>query len=293
MSRIRTFLLLLACQCVLVESTAQGAKKQRVIWSPITAPDQPSYKHFSTMDVGHATQKAIFSRLPEYYVHYRPQNYDRVFLEMQQNHNQCTDSKVKSSKRDEVANASALPQFLVSGVKAFFHSDTRKFNQRQFSKPQKLAELMQHNQQLLIGRVAGRTYSDNLDPVLARLLADGRVYDRSTEYGLLGALDLLLNKRVDLVLDYPPVVRHHLLERNLPQDTLSHLELAGEPSFKEAYIYCAKGAFAEALLQKINQVLADLARERVYLDIQLNYVVEAQKQAFISHYNTVYGSNFK
>jgi uncharacterized protein (TIGR02285 family) len=275
----------------LIASSVASHAEQPIIWASSSAPEEPVYGHFTNIQLGFNLQRLIFAHLPDYNIQYRPQNNARVFQEMQREPNVCTDTKIRTHERDASAIASALPQILMEGLRLMVREQDPLFIGLDTAAPVSLVSFIQRYPKAILGIVAGRSYGDKLDKQIQQLQEQGRVYQLSAERGGIGAIDLLVNGKVNVILDFLVLTEHYLNQRE-DRITLHNLELAGEPVYANGHIYCSNSEFGQKLMQQVNQVMRKVVLERSYLDTHLSYISPARQPAFIRYYNQVYQTQF-
>jgi uncharacterized protein (TIGR02285 family) len=288
-ARLLTSLSLVAV--FLISCSLASHAQQPIIWASSSAPEEPVYGHFTNIQLGFNVQRLIFAHLPDYDIQYRPQNNARVFQEMQREPNVCTDTKIRTRERDASAIASALPQILMEGLRLTVREQDPIFNSLDTAVPVSLVSFIQRYPKAILGIVGGRSYGDILDRQIQQLQAQGRVYQLSAERGSIGAIDLLVNGKINVILDFLVLTEHYLQQRD-DRILLYNLELAGVPAYANGHIYCSNSEFGHKLMQQVNQVMRNIVLDRSYLDAHLAYISPARQPAFISYYNQVYQTQF-
>lgn len=267
---------------------------ETVYWASSSAPGQPVYKHYLNIQLGFETQKLLFKHLPDYKVEYRPQNTLRVFKELQQEKNVCTDTKVRTPSRDKVGYATSKPQIMLMGLKLVVNKDNAMFTDTDHGFQFDLNQFMQQHPKALMGVVAGRSYGATVDAEMNKLRQGKRIYERSAAQGTIGALDMLVERWVDVILDYPPLTNHYLRQRG-DQSSLSkirYFNVKNVPEFTHGYIYCSKSEFGQKLIAELDKVLPVVAKQKAYFEAHLNYVLAENHSSFARAYNQMYSTNF-
>lgn len=278
---------------LLIFNICQGAKadQQVVYWASSSAPGTPVFKHYLNIQLGFDTQRLLFEHLPEYQVVYRPQNSTRVFKELQRETNVCTDTKIRTKERDAIGYASALPQIILRGLKFIVNQNNHLFDNTETNRKYTIEEFLQAHPNATMGAVNSRSYGSKIDADLRQLSEQNRLYQRSAEQGTIGALDMLMENWVDVILDYPPLTNHYLSQRPGHSD-IRYFDLADVPEYSFGYIYCSKSKFGKTLVENLNRALATAAAERAYYDAHLSYVKNEHKQVFTETYNRIYSTDF-
>ncbi|WP_293747603.1 hypothetical protein [uncultured Paraglaciecola sp.] len=266
--------------------------QQTVIWASTSAPDEPIYKEYTSIQLGFEIQRLVFAHLPEYQIQYRPQNGSRVFWELLNEPNVCTGTKIRTAKRDAQAVASRFPQVLIEGLRLMVREQDEVFDDMDINTPTDMLSFMQRYPKALLGYVIGRSYGDAIDQQLQYLNTSGKVYQRSAEHGSIGAIDMLLEGKVNVILDFLILTQDYLKQRQNPIG-LRYVELAGADTYANGHIYCSNSQFGQRLMKKINKVMQNAVKERIYLDIHLSYIDPKRHVAFIDYYNKTFETSFR
>ena len=217
----------------------------------------------------------------------------RALLRVRDEDNVCVGDRVYNNERAEYSVASALPQVVVPGLKFYLlDSFVNKHNISPKALSQlSLPEILARYPSMRLGKVADRSYGNAIDNVLMREDLSSRLWKRnSTDMGE-GVIDMLASERIDAVFEYPP-----LFEKVRQQKAMSvevhAISIKGVPKFGVGFVLCSRSPEGERAITAISDRLAEVSKQRAYLDIHLNAMPEAYREEMLNYYNQVYGTDF-
>lgn len=265
-----------------------------VYWSATSLPNQPVVKHYTDFQLGFETQEMLFEFLPSYKAVHRPQNNIRIFKELTKEPNVCTGTKADTPRRRAAGNKTDIPQIVIPGLKLITRKGEEFDRPAQGDKPMDLMTYMALYPDALLGAVNGRHYGEYIDKQIAQLARMGRVYQRSAQHGIIGALDMLAEKRVSVILDYPTLTEHYSKQRLAGDEPLelSYYKVKDVPQFANGYVFCSKSEFGQELIDKLNVVIRQAAKQPRYYQAHIEDIPEEEIPSFTRYYNEVYGTSF-
>ncbi|QTL34629.1 transporter substrate-binding domain-containing protein [Pseudoalteromonas viridis] len=145
-----------------------------------------------------------------------------------------------------------------------------------------LVDLMLKHQ-LTLGVAQSRSYGEKLDLLIARLPPD-QVVVRPGWDTLQSLTNMLIKKRVDLVLGYPS--EHYYLSKRLGSDDLLQVSLAGVPLVAKGYIGCTKNADGKQAVTVFDETLAQLVTTDEYRRIMLKWLPDHLRRKLNRHLTT-------
>lgn len=142
-----------------------------------------------------------------------------------------------------------------------------------------------------LGTVADRSYGKVIDNVLLQENLASRLWKRSSSDMGEGIIDMLASERIDAVFEYPP-----LFEKVRQQKALSlgvqAISIQGIPKFGVGFVLCSRSPEGERAIAAVSKSLAELTKQRAYLDIHLSAMPEDYREEMLTYYNQIYGTDF-
>ncbi|BFM15435.1 hypothetical protein R50073_16180 [Maricurvus nonylphenolicus] len=146
------------------------------------------------------------------------------------------------------------------------------------------ADVLQSKRGLRMAHTASHSYGKALDEVLARYHSH---LDLVRGYaGQKSLVKMLLAGRVDVIIEFPWVVNHHLESLGISSDELHSMTLTEAPAYEPAYIGCPKNDWGLHLIDHLNQIEPPLhERMKNYIEIWLKPdEVEDYRAAFEAYF---------
>jgi uncharacterized protein YicC (UPF0701 family) len=106
-----------------------------------------------------------------------------------------------------------------------------------------------------------------------------------------GLIDMLVQDRVDLLIEYPNVMQHYLAQYSQGTELTSFSIEEAEP-YMLGYILCAKTPEGLQLTQFFQQRLKQVSQQKSYLEAHLGWVDVADRTQLTELYNQVFGTSF-
>ncbi|MDK1310670.1 transporter substrate-binding domain-containing protein [Pseudoalteromonas ardens] len=146
-------------------------------------------------------------------------------------------------------------------------------------KPVSLVDLMLKHD-LTLGIAQSRSYGEKLDKLIERLPRD-QIVIRPGWDTLQSLTNMLVKKRVDLVLGYPS--EHYYLSKRLGADNLTQISLIGVPLIAKGYIGCTNNAWGKKAVALFDQALVNLVKTEAYKRIMLKWLPTHLKDKLNRH----------
>jgi len=109
-----------------------------------------------------------------------------------------------------------------------------------------------------------RAYGETIDNLLVRYESDANI-DR-IEMEVTNILELLLLKRIDFTIDYSEVF-HYTSKSYARGNNIISLPIIEETSIKKVYLACPKTEWGKQVINRINQILAEIKTEEEWIKI--------------------------
>lgn len=143
-----------------------------------------------------------------------------------------------------------------------------------------------------IGIVGGRNYGEPLQRLFEQLATRNRIYTRTaSDMTAAALLDMLINGRVELIVEYPNVVQHYseALNHAVPLVSVNISEAA---EYSAGYIMCSKNEQGKKLAQAYNAAIRLSSQDKRYLQAHLRWFDASSHKKVTALYNQVYQTAF-
>jgi uncharacterized protein (TIGR02285 family) len=220
-------------------------------------------------------------------------NFERQFKLLDTLPAACSGKKIYTPERAEHLYFTALPQLFSVGLRLYVRQDStflpalQAASQDGVLSVQRVAEQFP---QLMLGAVAGRSYTPVLDQLLTQFSARKRLWLRRADDMATGLSLMLASNRIDAVIEYPAIMADLLAAKSLK---LHSFTIAEAPAFINGYIVCSATEQGQALISRFNQAIAIASKQRSYLDAHLQWFEAPLHPELIRYYNTLYGTQFE
>lgn len=138
---------------------------------------------------------------------------------------------------------------------------------------------------LTMGRVAGRSYGQSIDPTLSRY--NNQIISRVDKSNL-GLFRMLDKGRIDFILSYPHEAGYALSGIN-SQTQYTSLAIEGLPAFTKGGIGCSRNNWRHQVIEDINQALLVLRQQPTYLKTMTQWL---DQQVVTPDYYQFYQQHF-
>jgi len=248
-------------------------------------------KRLPSFDIDGATFSVLKAYLQGYENNTLVVNNERSFQILKSGQLACAAKKLRVEERLEFGYFTDLPQIVFPGLRLYMRATDAHtagiVNGQQYA----LNDFLTLMPEARLGVVGGRHYGQGLQAPIEQWQTLERLYLRRANDMAAGLLDMLINQRIDLVLEYPNVLHHYAQELGA-QDTLISVTLDNVPSYTTGYILCTRSPEGYALTMALNEALVKASQDRAYLDAQLQWFDKDIHEEMIQLYNQVYGTSF-
>src|SRR5690606_38783809 len=105
-------------------------------------------------------------------------------------------------------------------------------------------------------------------------------------------LDMLVNGRVDLVVEYPNVVQHYREALNHTAELVS-VEISEAAEYTSGYIMCSKNEQGKKLAQAYSNAIQLASKDKRYLQAHLRWFDVSSHHKVTALYNKLYNTTFE
>ncbi len=244
-------------------------------------------------DIDGATAALLFPLVSQQPPQQIEANFERQFKLLQEIPVACSGKKIYTPERARLGHFSDIPQLFSVGLRLFVVKDSAYAEIiAELAKAGRLsmATLANSLPRLMVGAVAGRSYTPQLDDVLQQFASTKRLWLRSAEDMASGMTQMLVSQRVDAIVEYPTIMADFSPD-NTDKVFVSY-QIIETPAFTDGYILCAATPQGEALVKRFNAAIRERSQQRDYLDAHLQWFEPARHNEILAYYNKVYGTHF-
>lgn len=278
--------LLLAFPCAAV---------QKFIWLTDSSTHQNPKQYRQALDVNGLTLKLLMQDVTAFQAEPVQTTTDRAMAMLKTEASACAGNRVKNTERLTFSYATAIPHTVFPGLRLYSKtsSKTTQYLQQQLNGRQKISlqQLLQDDNKLHFAIGGGRSYGDQLDSLLKQPQWQDKFWQRRSVDMSAGLIDMLVQDRVDLLIEYPNVMQHYLAQYSQSTELTSFSIEEAEP-YMLGYILCAKTAEGQQLTQFFQQRLKQVSQQKSYLEAHLGWVDVADRAQLTELYNQVFGTSF-
>lgn len=202
-------------------------------------------------------ERDIAENLPEYEHEYFTGNYKRIALALKERSDVCCPSIYKTRERESFAIYSE-PLFIGLANGVILRKNSALYLQKFVTAEGELdlASLLANKTDITIGLLLGRNYGSSIEAVISQYRGSERVIERArNDFGEL--LEVLINKRVDMILALPMEVSYALFDAGLPSNVVEFLGVKEGEKFTSAFVACSDSVFGREVIDRINAVIAE------------------------------------
>jgi uncharacterized protein (TIGR02285 family) len=239
--------------------------------------------------IGDLTISAIGKLLPQYQHKTMRANYIRVISELRRRNKVCAVLH-KTPEREEFSLFSN-PLVIIPSYQVYIHSsDKGRFESLPGWEEGKVSfnDLLSSRERLRMAQTPSHSYGNERDKIIQKNRKNlDIVYGYAGQKSL---IKMLLAKRVDLILEFPWVVNHHLPGLKVKSSQLHKILLADVPSNQLAFIACPKSPWGKEVITALNNIEPPLhALTKPYVEKWLTPVeVEEYRRANREHFGEVW-----
>ncbi len=271
-------------------AAAKASSAPELLWLTEHAPNQA----LQVLDINESTFRLLEPLLQGLTVSRQQATTAQAAKLLQRRPNVCVGNKLPLPERRSWGIISHQPQVIFPGLRLYVlqASGLRPWLTQQSSgKPLSLQRLLSANQRFKLGFSTGRSYGDQLDPLLQHAANQRNLFSRSGPDNAGGLLQMFSLGRIDLLIEYPNVVEHYLAQLPKPPAVQS-FALQESPALLPGHIICSDTPQGRLLLTSLDQAISKVSQQRAYLDAHLHWFAPALHAELTALYNQTYGTNF-
>lgn len=283
----RSFIMLCSLS---LPTAAQTSSAPELLWLTEYAPNQA----LQVLDINESTFRLLEPQLTGFNIRRQQATTAQAAKLLQHRPNACVGNKLPLPERRSWGMISHQPQVIFPGLRLYVlqASGLRPWlAQQSNNKPLSLQRLLSAQQRFKLGFSAGRSYGDQLDPLLQQAANQRNLFSRSGPDNAGGLLQMFSLSRIDLLIEYPNVVEHYLAQLPKPPAVQS-FALQESPALLPGHIICSDTPQGRLLLTSIDQAISKVSQQRAYLDAHLRWFAPALHAELTALYNQTYGTNF-
>lgn len=268
---------------------------QKFVWLTDSSTHQDPKYYRQILDVNSLTLQQLMQGVDSYQAEPVQATTERAMAMLKSETAACAGNRVKNSERLTFSYATAIPHTVFPGLRLYSKtsSETTRYLQQLQDQQQKISleQLLKDDNQLHFAVGGGRSYGDQLDTLLKQPQWQHKFWQRRSIDMSAGLIDMLLQGRVDLLIEYPNVMQHYLAQYRAHSELTSFSIEEAEP-YMLGYILCSKTEEGLALTKFFQQRLEQVSKQKNYLDAHLGWVDAADRAQLTELYNQVFGTSF-
>ncbi len=263
---------------IFVTYPSYSTAKEMVLWR---VTDWPPFYILAGADKGTGLYDQMIQMLalgmPEYTHERISMNTDRVLLEMDRGTKVCHPSVLPNTDATlSVINSILLPHRIIL--------ITDSPGLAKLGDPTSLDILLADK--WLLGGVTPRRYTDTLNEIVKKHAFREHLHN-SPNYMVL--IKELLHKRLDYIIEYPPIISYFARQLNMENNTtsLGIVETLDTP-FLLVHIACPKTDWGRMMIAKIDNILMVESPQANFLDFRLQWFDESSRKLLQNYYEQHY-----
>lgn len=268
---------------------------QKFIWLTDNSTHQNPKQYRQALDVNDLTLQLLMQGVTSFQAEQVQATTERAMAMLKTEASACAGNKVKNMERLSFSYATAIPHTVFPGLRLYSKtsSKTTQYLQQQLNAQNKinLQQLLEGKNELHFAVGGGRSYGDQLDFLLKQPQWQDKFWQRRSSDMSAGLIDMLVQNRVNLLIEYPNVMQHYLAQYSQSTELTSFSIEEAEP-YMLGYILCAKTPEGQQLSQFFQQRLQLVSQQKSYLDAHLGWVDAADRIPLTQLYNQVFGTSF-
>ena len=203
---------------------------------------------------------------------------------------------MRNDERESFAYFSDVPQLIFPGLRLYMlkaTAETAGITLQQYENRHSFADISTSRlPRSRIGVVGGRNYGESLQQVFDQLASRNRIYTRTAnDMSAAAMLDMLVNGRVELIVEYPNVVQHYSAALNHKVELVS-VEISEATEYTGGYIMCSKTEQGKKLAQAYSNAIRLASKDKRYLQAHLRWFDVSSHHQVTALYNQVYNTAF-
>lgn len=285
----------LAVLFILMVTAISGSVHAQPLWLTDVDDSGLVYNSMPGININGATRQLLLEYMPEHQDRVSIVNNERAFQILKANTLACSGNKVRNSEREHFAYFSDVPQLIFPGLRLYMlkaTAQTAGLATQQHDKGYSFADIINRLPRSRIGVVGGRNYGESLQAILDQMASHNRIYARTgKDMSAAPILDMLINSRVDLVVEYPDVVQHYSEKLNHSTE-LTSIDISEADEYSGGYIMCSKNEQGKLLAQVYTNAIRLASKDKRYLQAHLSWFDVSSHQKVTAIYNKVYNTSF-
>ncbi len=233
------------------------AAKKKISWMIVEWPpyviQKGTFKNQGTVD---QTVRYLMHRLPGYEHEIIYSSAKRLFIDMAKRENICSAAWLKNDEREEIARYSIAYAPAPTIMLVTVREKAGKFLSL-CSKKNKISleELLMNHQELKLGIISKRSYTNTLDSIITQHLDKDNIFTRTGGDLGHGLIQMLASGRIDYTIEYPHVVTY--TNKEMVPDMAPYFIPISELDKQVLYghVICSDSAFGKKVIKDVNAVL--------------------------------------
>lgn len=271
------------------------AAVQTFVWLTDNSSQTKPQQYRQALDVNGLTLELLMQDVTDFRAEPIQTTTERAMAMLKAGTSTCAGNRVKNTERLTFSYATAIPHTVFPGLRLYSktNSQTTAWLKQQLNDQQQISlmQLLQGDNKLHFAVGGGRSYGVQLDTLLQRPEWQHKLWQRRSLDMSAGLIDMLVQDRVDLLIEYPNVMQHYLAQYSATTELTSFSIEEAEP-YMLGYILCSKTAEGQQLTEFFEQRLQHISQQRRYLDAHLGWVDAADREQLTRLYNQVFGTSF-
>lgn len=141
------------------------------------------------------------------------------------------------------------------------------------------------NQKGPLGIVSQRSYGALIDQVIAQAIRENKnIVQASGRFGSRQLYEMLINGRIDLMLEYPWVSAYYKKVMKNHEVEVINLSISDFPNYSPAYVACTRNEEGEKIIAALNQFIADSIPLKKNRHRMMNWLDDKEANKFEKDY---------
>lgn len=272
------------------------AATQSFIWLTDNSSQQQPQQYRQALDVNGLTLKMLMQDVTGFKAEPLQTTTERAMAMLKTETAACAGNRLKTNERLTFSYATTIPHTVFPGLRLYSKtsSEITTWLKQQLNDQQQISlhHLLQGDNKLHFAVGGGRSYGVQLDTLLQQPEWQHKLWQRRSMDMSAGLIDMLVQNRVDLLIEYPNVMQHYLAQYSANTELTSFSIEEAEP-YMLGYILCSKTPEGYQVAQFFQQRLQLISQQRHYLDAHLGWVDAADRGQLTKLYNQVFGTSFE
>lgn len=252
--------------------------RESVLWAALDFPPfQIRDGHYRGSGSFDGLLDLLTEQLREYDHEVVTMTFARREEEMRQGQRLCTPGLFRTAARERL---------LVFSLPALIHLDNRlvflasRADRIGSREPADLEALLKRSD-LVGGIIAGRSFAPNIDPLLRQYENAANIVMRPLRSSQM--FEMLIDGEIDYTILFPHEAAYLARQHGRSGDIVVR-PIANTPPYIFTQVACTKGAWGEAIIDRINRVLAEQQRNPAYRSLSERWYTEPDKEQIRKYY---------